>query len=200
MRKIKEDLEDSSSKLKEAKHILLSVQNANLHDLPLDQKAHHFNVAVCYEDNIIVADSMASFITLEAELNKQGTLSKKEIVSISCDIACAIEYIMSHQLCVKYQLNPRSVILVPTQNIEKKWNAKAVIKFGQHSDSIDNNYCQQLSLLLIQMITGVEVGCHDNIDDVLQTVNWPSLIDLIKMCANSNNIQDIILFIKTMDY
>ena len=130
------------------------------------------------------------------------------------------------------QLDPSHIVLEPKEDKVTKWKAKILVSLMgkppeivthkqsnstpkplqghqcSYSAGVQPNYfisdVYRFGLLLIVMATGLQLSLDgDNIDDVIKSIDWPSLADIVSRCVNANNdnsldIADILHYVKTM--
>ena len=130
------------------------------------------------------------------------------------------------------QLDPSHIVLEPKEDKVTKWKAKILISLmgkppeivtHKQSDCTSNllqehqcsysvgaqpNYfisdVYRFGLLLTVMAVGLQLPLDkDNIDDVIKSIDWPILADIISRCVNANNdnsldIANILHYVETM--
>ena len=130
------------------------------------------------------------------------------------------------------QLDPSHILLEPKEDKVTKWKANILISLmgkpqeliiHKQSNStpkpLQEHQCSysarvqpyyfsdlyRFGLLLTVMATGLQLSLDggDNIDDVIKSIDWPSLADVVSRCVNANNdstldISNILHYVETM--
>lgn len=147
-------------------------------------------------------------VTLNQILEQEqggDTISQQDIVCIAKDIATSLVYIHTHRLREYFNisLDPTSIFVSKQQ--DEIYHGQLILSLTATTSTQHDTFKSDLknfAILLVMMATGITTVSQedDNRDEILSSVQWAPLADLIHKCiANEITVDTLLTNIESME-